>query len=60
MAWCSEDAGAFVGLIVCLCLLLLLAFSVSYPLSSYYYGPEQPPPQRMTWMRGNELYVRQP
>ena len=54
----TEDAGAFVGLMVCLCLLLLLAFSVSYPLSNYYsYAPEHPP---TAWTHGNEMYVRPP
>ena len=54
----SDDAGALVGLMVCLCLLLLLAFSVSYPLSSYYYTtPEEPPTK---WRHGNEMYARPP
>lgn len=56
----SEDAGAFVGLMVCLCLLLLLAFSVSYPLSTYYYTPDDHHHHHTTWMRDNEVYVRSP
>jgi hypothetical protein len=56
----SEDAGAFVGLMVCLCLLLLLAFSVSYPLSTYYYTPDDHHHHHSIWMRDNEVYVRSP
>ena len=57
----GEDAGALVGLVVCLCLLLLLAFSVSYPLSTYYYyTPEHAPHPATAWTHGNEMYVRPP
>ena len=37
----SEAWGACLGVLVCVMLLLLLAFAASYPVSYYYYPADQ-------------------